>query len=223
LPVVENGVPVEWLARGHHAKRAFAFALGRICPEKGFHLALEAAALAGSPMLLAGDVFPYDAHQQYFSGSIAPRLDHLRRFIGPVGFARKRRFLSAARCLLAPSLVEETSSLVAMEALSCGTPVLAFARGALADIVEPGRTGWLVRDASEMADAIGSAPSLDPELCRQTARRRFSLERMVAGYFQLYEQLSTSPASLPHSEGSPTQGLAWRPLSGIPGQPQPIV
>ena len=101
-------------------------ALGRICPEKGYHIALDAAARAGVPMVLAGEVFRYPAHEQYFRDEIAPRLDASRRFIGPVGLHRKRRLLSEARCLLAPSLAPETSSLVAMEALACGTPVIAF-------------------------------------------------------------------------------------------------
>jgi glycosyltransferase involved in cell wall biosynthesis len=187
--VVENGVPVERLA-ARHARRNFALALGRICPEKGFHLALDAAARAGVPMLLAGEVFRYPAHEDYFRREVGPRLGARRRFIGPVGFARKRRLLSAARCLLVPSLAPETSSLVAMEALACGTPVVAFPSGALAEIVEHGRTGFLVPDADRMAEAIGQCDRIDPEWCRGAARARFSLARTAARYLRLYEELS---------------------------------
>jgi glycosyltransferase involved in cell wall biosynthesis len=189
LPDVPNGVALDALA-GRHAKRHFALALGRICPEKGFHIALDAAKRAGVPLLLAGQTYPYDTHEAYFAREIAPRLDGSRRFIGPIGLVRKRRLLSAARCLLAPSLAPETSSLVAMEALACGTPVIAFPAGALPEIVEHGRTGFIVRDAKEMAEAIHAAARIQPEVCRAAARERFPLDRTVERYFNLYRDLA---------------------------------
>jgi glycosyltransferase involved in cell wall biosynthesis len=189
LPEMPNGVALDALD-ARHAKRRFAMALGRICPEKGFHIALDAARRAGVPLLLAGQTFPYEAHETYFAREIAPRLDGSRRFIGPVGAVRKRRLLSAARCLLAPSLAPETSSLVAMEAIACGTPVVAFPAGALPEIVEHGRTGFIVRDEEEMAAAIHAAARIEPEACRAAARERFSLERTVERYFRLYRDLA---------------------------------
>ena len=189
LPPIHNGVPTERLDK-RHAKRPFALCLGRICPEKGFHIAIDAATEAGRPLLLAGAVFPYESHEGYFREQIAPRLDGDRRWIGPIGFARKRRLLSAARCLIVPSLVPETSSLVAMESLACGTPVVAFPSGALAEIIEDGRTGFLVKDVAEMADAIEAAGALDPEVCRAEARRRFPIHRMIAAYLERYHQLA---------------------------------
>ena len=189
LPPIPNGVPVDELA-ARHAKRDFALCLGRICAEKGFHFALNAAKLAGSPLLLAGEIFPYPAHEAYFRTEIEPRLDSTRRFIGPVGFSRKRRLLTAARCLVVPSIAPETSSLVAMEALACGTPVIAFRVGALPEIVENGRTGFLVSDQREMAAAIQSAHRIRPEDCRAAARARFSLDRMTARYFDVYRQVT---------------------------------
>ena len=145
---------------------------------------------AGVPLLLAGRVFPYDAHLRYWRDEIAPRLDRRRRFVGAVGFRGKRRLLSAARCLLVPSLAPETSSLVAMEALACGTPVIAFAAGALRDIVEHGRTGFLVRDAEGMADAIARVDALDPDACRRAARERFSDAGTTAAYLALYDRIA---------------------------------
>ncbi len=196
LPVIPNGVPIERF-NVKVSKRDFVFSLGRICPEKGFHLALEAAAIARRPMLLAGEVFRYAAHEDYYHREIAPRLDRQRKFIGPVGFERKRRLLAAARCLLAPSLAPETSSLVAMESLASGTPVIAFPSGALAEIVEDGVTGFLVNDCREMAEAIGAAGSLDPNVCREAARTRFSAERMIERYFDLYRRLIAGVAQEP--------------------------
>jgi glycosyltransferase involved in cell wall biosynthesis len=194
LPHIENGVPVDQFRTAVH-RRNYALALGRICPEKGFHLALEAAAQAGTPLLLAGQLFGYRDHEAYFQREILPRLDgRTRRFLGPVGLARKRRLLAGARCLLVPSLVPETSSLVAMEALACGTPVIAFPAGALPEIIDHGRTGFLVDNAVQMADAIRAAGSLDPALGRRTAHERFSADRMTAQYLSLYARLTAHTA-----------------------------
>lgn len=190
LPPIPNGVPVAELGAHRHARRRFAVTLGRVCPEKGQHLALQAAHSAGVPLLIAGEVFPYAAHQRYFHSEVAPRLDRWRRWLGPIGFIRKRRLLSAARCLLVPSLAAETASLVAMEALACGTPVIAFPAGALADVVEHGGTGFLVRDADEMSAAIRRTPEIDPDTCRAVARARFSLQVMIDAYFSTYARLA---------------------------------
>jgi glycosyltransferase involved in cell wall biosynthesis len=190
LPPIPNGVPVDALSAHRHARRSYALTLGRICPEKGQHLALRAAHQAGVALLLAGTVFPYPVHEAYFAEQIVPLLDNRRRWIGAIGFDRKRRLLSAARCLLVPSLIEETASLVAMEALACGTPVIAFPAGALRELVEPGITGFLVHDEAEMAEAIGRAGDIDPAACRRIARERYSLERMTDAYLSRYAELT---------------------------------
>jgi len=190
LPPIANGVPVEAL-RAKVRRRDYAVALGRICPEKNLHQALDAGTRAGMPVLLGGEVFPYEEHQRYWRAEIIPRLaDGLHRFLGPVGFARKRRLLSGARCLISASLAPETSCLVAMEALACGTPVVAFPSGALPEIVEHGVTGFLVRDVAEMAEAIHAAPGIDAEACRAAACRRFSAEAMVAAYLDTYRRIA---------------------------------
>lgn len=189
LPTIENGIPVARFDNGQR-RRAFALALGRVCPEKGFHIALDAARRAGAPLLLAGQVFGYESHRRYFEDEIVPRLDRARRFVGPASFARKRRLLAGARCLLIPSVAPETSSLVAMEALASGTPVIAFPTGALPEIVTHGVTGYLVRDEREMADAIAAASDIDPGACRAAAESRFSADRMTARYLERYAALA---------------------------------
>jgi glycosyltransferase involved in cell wall biosynthesis len=194
LPPIENGVPVQALHVGLR-KRRYALALGRICGEKGFHHAAHAARRAEVPLCIAGELFRYEEHERYFREKLLPTLDAQRRYLGPVGFRRKRRLLSAARCLLVPSLAPETSSLVAMEALACGTPVIAFRSGALPEVVEHGKTGFVVDSAEEMAEAIRAADTIDPDLCRETARRRFSLEAMTGRYLELYERLCQAPAA----------------------------
>ncbi len=192
LDPIPNGVPVEALP-ARVSKRGFALCLGRICPEKNQHQALEAGSRAGLPVLLGGEVFGYEAHRDYWREQVAPRLGP-HRFLGAVGFARKRRLLSAARCLVLASLAPETSSLVAMEALACGTPVVAYPSGALPELIEHGVTGFLVHNVAEMADAMQAASRLDPEACRAAARARCSDAAMVARYLGLYARLARQAA-----------------------------
>jgi glycosyltransferase involved in cell wall biosynthesis len=200
LPVIENGVS-ELFAQKTFRKRNYAICLGRICPEKGFHLAADAARQAGLPFVIAGAVFPYQAHQEYFNQEIRPRLGSRCRFLGPIGFRQKHRWLGRARCLLLPSLVPETSSLVAMEALACGTPVVAFATGALPGIIEHGKTGFLVNNPQEMAAAIRNVGEIDPQACRQAAQTRFSLQRMCGRYLNCYQTLiGRAQGTLKYSE-----------------------
>ncbi len=193
LPVIANGVPLPHAT--HTRKRSFALLLSRICPEKNLHVALDAARLAHVPVLLAGQVFPYPNHLRYFDEQIRPRLGPNCRWIGPVGGPAKQRLLAAARCLLLPTLAPETSSLVALEALAAGTPVIAFPSGAIPEILEDGRTGFLVQETMEkaapaMAAAMARASTLDPEACRAAARERFSAPRMLREYLALYASLT---------------------------------
>lgn len=189
LLVAGNGVPLPPPAAGRRRRGRYALMLSRICPEKNLHLGLDAARSAGVPVLLAGEVYPYPEHLLYFEQQIRPRLGIGARFIGPVGGHAKQRLLSRARCLLVPSLAEETSSLVAMEALAAGTPVVALPSGALPEIIEDGRTGFLVRDLHAMAAAIRRTAEIQPELCRSAAQERFSSALMITRYLDIYQQL----------------------------------
>jgi glycosyltransferase involved in cell wall biosynthesis len=185
---IENGVSLESFRP--RRKRGYALALGRICPEKGFHLALDAARAADVPLLLAGSVFPYTEHRRYFDREIRPRLDRQRRWIGPVSGPAKRRLIGQARCLVAPSLAPETSSLVAREALAAGTPVVALRTGALVEAIESGRTGILVDTPEALPDALAAAACLSPADCRRAAERRFSDRAMIAAYLSAYRTLA---------------------------------
>jgi glycosyltransferase involved in cell wall biosynthesis len=192
---VPHGVDVDALGASLHAKRGFALMLGRIAPETGQHLGLAAAHIAGVPLLIAGAAAAAQgAGRAYFANEVRPLLDRCRRWLGPLDFARKRRLLSAARCVLMPNLAPETSALVAMEAAACGTPVIAFATAALEEIVQHGRTGFIVRDTAEMAAAIGQVNRIEPRQCRSTARARFGIERMTDAYLAHYQELVTVEA-----------------------------
>jgi glycosyltransferase involved in cell wall biosynthesis len=188
MPFVPNGIDVESF-RWDGAKKDFVLGLGRICPEKGFHLALDAAKEAGVAMILAGEVFPYAGHISYFEREIAPRLDKKRRYVGPAKARMKRRLLAEASALLVPSLVAETCSLVTMEALASGTPVIAFPVGAVPELVEDGKTGFLVDDEHQMAGAVKRLPQLRRQDCRQAAEHRCHYPRMIGAYLSLYSKI----------------------------------
>lgn len=185
---VANGIDIHRFRPGPKGNRALV--LGRIVVEKGFHDALDAAHAAAAPLDVAGIIFPYAEQEHYFAQAVAPRLDAERRYLGPVAGEAKAALLRAARCVLIASTAPETSSLVAMEALASGTPLIAYRAGALPDIVEDGVTGWLVDDVAGMADAIRRVDEIDPAACRTAALARFSQDRMIEDYMQLYRRLA---------------------------------
>lgn len=188
-PPIPNGVDLD-LYRPGQAKAGYVLILGRVAPEKGFPDAFDAAERAGVPLRAAGDIFPYAAHQRHFAEEVVPRLDPDRLWLGPVTGADKRRLLAEARCLLVPSTAPETSSLVAMEALASGTPVVAYRSGALPEIVDDGVTGFIVDGVEEMAVAIARVGEIDPAACRAAAESRFPLARTIEAYLALYERLA---------------------------------
>lgn len=189
LPAIPNGVPVRALSAQRYRRRGFALQLARICREKGIDIALDASERAHTPLLIGGALFPYGDHVRYFEEVVRPRLNRERRFLGSLRFRQKRRLLGAARCLLVPSTAPETSSLVAMEAAACGTPVVALANGALPEVVEDGRTGFVVREAGELAAAIARVGEIDAEECRAVAAERFDVAVMGRRYLSAYEAI----------------------------------
>jgi glycosyltransferase involved in cell wall biosynthesis len=197
--VIPNGILLDEAgveaiaANGGH--RSGLLWLGRICEEKGPHAALEIAERAGAPVTIAGQVYPFSYHREYFANAIAPRLRRMPRatLVESPSAAEKRRLLATAEALLITSQVEETSSLVAMEAAAAGTPVVAFARGAIAEVVEDGVTGFLVGDAEEAIDALSGLEEISREACVHHAREHFSCATMADGYADLYERILAEP------------------------------
>jgi glycosyltransferase involved in cell wall biosynthesis len=193
-PVIPNGVDVERYA-GQFTKQDYLLTLGRICPEKGTDVALQVAHRLDMPMVVAGPVHEFEFHRTFFREQVEPLLDEKRRYVGPVGLRDKPELLGGARCLLIPSSVAETSSLVAMEAMSAGTAVVAFPSGALPEVVEDGVTGFLCDTEEEMAAAVKHVGEISPDACRARAMVRFSSSRMIADYLQLYRELVAAGAS----------------------------
>ncbi len=224
ITVIDNGVPLP-ATSSLRSEGRYALMLARICAEKNVHTGLDAARMAGMPAMLGGEVFPYEAHQRYFTEQIEPRLTHAgnehtdrhsgesrpaeARFLGPVTGPAKTRLLARAACLLVPSLAPETSSLVAMEALAAGVPVIAMASGALPEIVADGYTGFLIPPGSDsaavdaMAAAIRRLPTLDRDVCRTIAAERFALSRTLERYAELYRDLALEKPLVQGSTNAP--------------------
>jgi glycosyltransferase involved in cell wall biosynthesis len=190
--IIPNGVNLAQFQSAHR-KSDYVLFMGRICPEKGVHHAIEAAQRAGEKLLIAGTVFDYREHREYFESKVRPRLGQNAVFVGAIGGQQKADLLSGAKCLLIPSSARETSSLIAMEAMASGTPVVAWTSGALPEIVTEGRTGFLVSSVEGLAHAIGRAALLNSTECRREAEARFSSARMVSAYFELYDELVQGP------------------------------
>ncbi len=195
-PVICNGIDIGCYGQTS-GKKEFLLILGRICPEKGIHVALEVAHRLDLPLIVAGPVHPFRDHQRYFSERVEPLLDEKRIYAGQVGLQEKVELLARAHCLLAPSSAPETSSLVAMEAIASGTAVIAFRSGALPEIVENGETGFVVDSADQMAEAIRRLREISSAKCRARARLRFDVSRMTAEYLNLYGNLIANAGSNP--------------------------
>ena len=190
--VVPNGIAVERF-RSCSQKENYVLWLGRICPEKAPHLAIDAAAKAGVRLVMAGQVYPFSWHQLYFHQEIQLRLESLGeqvRWIKSPSFEEKVDLLSRAKALLLPTLAPETSSLVAMEAMASGTPVIAFPNGALPEIVDD-EAGVLVNDVEEMSRAIRETDHFSPVRARNIAERRYSSRTMADGYEKLYRDINS--------------------------------
>jgi len=186
--VVQNGIAVERF-RFTWPKRDYLLWMGRICEEKAPHLAIAAARLVSSKLIVAGQVYPFRYHQQFFEREIRPQLGRAVEFVNSPSFRDKVELLRNARALLLTSTAEETSSLVAMEAMACGTPVVAMRRGAFPEIVSHGETGFVVDGIAEMAAAVARLGEISPESCRMRVEELFSAGRMSADYEAFYRDL----------------------------------
>jgi glycosyltransferase involved in cell wall biosynthesis len=190
IGVAENGVKVERFSHAAGERKGLLW-LGRICEEKAPHIALEIAERAGMPITLAGQVYPFSYHQQYFEREIVPRIERCQNatFVREPAAEMKRKLLSEATALLITSQVDETSSLVAMEAAASGTPVVAFRRGALPEVVREGITGFLVNNLEEAVDALRKIPQIESSACIRHATGNFSSSAMADRYESLYREV----------------------------------
>jgi glycosyltransferase involved in cell wall biosynthesis len=184
---VPNGIDIAALRFGE-AKEDFALFLGRLSPEKGAHLAADAARSAGVRLVIAGKCAEEHEHR-YLEQEVVPRLGPDATWVGEVHGDRKSELLALARCVLVPVQWEEPFGLVCIEALASGTPVVGLRRGSLPELVDHGSTGWLCDDPAALPDLIHRAPEIDPHRCRAAVVGRYDTDAMVHGYEDVYRRV----------------------------------
>jgi glycosyltransferase involved in cell wall biosynthesis len=162
--------------------------LGRMSPSKGPDRAIAIARAAGVPIVLAGKQHT-DAEREFFEAKIRPQLGGDVSFVGELGPLDKMALLGEAAALINPISWDEPFGMVMVEALACGTPVLAFGRGAAPEIVAPGVTGFLADDDDGLIDAVKHLEELDRSACRAAVEGHFSANRMVDDYVALYDRV----------------------------------
>src|SRR6266487_21385 len=188
--VVYNGIAMKDYRPSVKSQGAYFAWLGRFAPEKGAHLAIEAAKRAGVPIILAGNVQRHQESMRYFREVIEPQIDNDQvRYVGPVNMRQKVKLLSRARGFLNPIEWEEPFGMVMIEAMALGCPVISFARGAAPEIVVDGETGFLVRDVDEMVSYIPRIDEIDRDVTRLHVERNFSVHVMTERYLQIYRKV----------------------------------
>ncbi len=184
---VHHGMPTNALPFYEEPGRYLAF-LGRVSPEKGLDQAIRIAMQAGMPLKIAAKIDRADS--EYFRRKIKPLLQHpLVEFIGEIGNAEKGKFLGEAAALLFPIDWPEPFGLVMIEAMACGTPVIAYPRGSVREVIRDGVNGYIVQDTDEAVRAVDRVAQLDRTQCRQYFELNFSDDRMAEQYVNIYQEL----------------------------------
>ncbi|HYD75057.1 glycosyltransferase family 4 protein [Ramlibacter sp.] len=187
IGTVHHGLPPGLFDFEPQPQDYFAF-VGRVSPEKRLDRAIEIAIACGTPLKVAAKVD--DADRDYFERVIKPLFEHpLVEFLGEVGDNHKNALLGGARALLFPIDWPEPFGLVLVEALACGTPVVAYGHGSVPELIEDGITGFVVHDQAQAIAAARQVDRIDRHRCRQAFEQRFTAATMARRYVQLYEQL----------------------------------
>ena len=195
---IHHGIDLNCYRTGSAKREHLAF-LGRIAPIKGTHIAIEVAKKAGIPLKIAGEVQP--VYKQYFDTQVKPHIDgKFIEYVGEVDLEAKNELLSNSLGLLFPIQWDEPFGLVMIEAMACGTPVLALPGGAVEEIVRNGISGYVCKSADDMADRTRQLlGTFSPVNVRQYCRQYFSVEKMVAEYLALYQELVDEESPLSKS------------------------
>ncbi|MGH2690453.1 MAG: glycosyltransferase family 4 protein [Actinomycetota bacterium] len=198
---VHNAIPVaEYPFRAE--KEDFGLFLGRMSPEKAPHLAIEAARRAGIRLVIAAKCNEEPEHR-YFEERVKPQLGPDTEWIGEADTATKKDLLARARCFVFPIQWDEPFGIVMIEALACGTPVVALRAGSVPEVVDHGETGFVCGSLDEMVDAIGRTGEIDPAACRRAALARFDVRRMIDGYELVYRRVLAEHAQARRRDAVP--------------------
>ena len=165
---------------------------GRIMPEKGAHIAVRIAQESGYPLKIAGSLYPHS--EQYFAEEISPHLNDKIEYLGSISQIELRKMYQNALALLMPIRWEEPFGLVVIEALACGTPVIATRRGSIPEIIEDGTTGIILDDSNDLVTdyvaAIKQINNINRQTCRDVVEERFSIQAMADNYLKLYQDVA---------------------------------
>ena len=185
IGTVYHGVDLESFTFNESGGDKLVF-LGPIYPEKGTRQAVEIARLAGKDLVIAGAI----QDEEYFHSRVEPHVDGKRvEYIGSIGPEKRNEVLGSSLALLHPISYDEPFGLSIVEANACGTPAIAFSRGSTREIIDHGVNGFLVPDVAAAVDAVHSVGGISRESCRKTVEQRFSRDRMVADYLDLYHRI----------------------------------
>lgn len=211
LATIHHGLPPDLVPFSAGAGQYLAF-LGRICPDKRLDRAIAIAQAANLPLKVAAKVDPVD--REYFHREIEPLLDNpLIEFIGEVGDDGKAQFLGNAAALLFPIDWPEPFGLVMIEAMSAGTPVVAWRNGSVPEVITPGRSGYIVDNLDDAISAVHKAVRLDRNGVRAEFERRFTLQAMASRYVEVYKaQIAGAPRIMPHHSAN---GRAFQSVQGL--------
>lgn len=181
--VIYNGIEVDKF-ECNKQKGDYFFWMSRISLEKGVDDAIEFAEKTGNRLIIAGPI----RDQSYFDLTVKPHLSKKIEYVGKLDFSAKNKYYKSARAFLMPIKWEEPFGLVVVEALACGTPVIAYNRGAIPEIIEDGKSGFLVNDVLGMIEADKQLKKISSQSCRERAEK-FTLKEMVNNYLDLYKEI----------------------------------
>jgi glycosyltransferase involved in cell wall biosynthesis len=187
VATIYNGLPMDHYPFSK-SPGAYVLYVGRITPLKGTHIAVQVAEKMKIPMVLAAKLEP--EHQKYFETEVRPHLSDTIRWVGEVNETQRNQLMKNALCFLHPGLWREPFGLTLIEAMACGCPVVALRRGAIPEIIEHYKTGFIANSIEEIPDYIRKSAQLDREYCRNSVLQRFSASTMVDQYELLYEVLT---------------------------------
>src|SRR3984893_6994453 len=184
LATVYNGIDLSLYPLQESSGDDLIF-LGRIHPDKGVHLAIEVARRSGLPLLIAGIIQDWT----YFREQVEPHLDQKIRYIGPVDVQGKNELFARALALLHLNTIPERFGLVLAEANAAGVPVIAMDLGSCREVIEDGRTGFMVNDVHEAVQALNQVSKIDRRACHKRVEQCFSIDTMVAAYERVYSMI----------------------------------